>query len=64
MFLQLSEAMNLHQDECNSIPNVTINFQISYLDFIFHWVIAEKIIHHDIKIDRDIKHENVPTIRI
>ena len=47
MFLELSEAMNLHQDECYSILNVTINFQISCLDFLR--VIAIKIIQYNVK---------------
>ena len=47
MFLELSEAMNLHQDECYSIFNVTINFQISCLDFLR--VIAIKIIQYNVK---------------
>lgn len=48
MFLQLSEAMNLHQDECY-ILNVTINLQTLCLDFIVLRVMAEKIIPHDVK---------------
>lgn len=48
MFLQLPEAMNLHQDECY-ILNVTINLQTLCLDFIVLRVMAEKIIQHDVK---------------
>ena len=60
MFLELSEAMNLHQDECYSIFNVTINFQISCLDFLR--VIAIKIIQYNVKKKnwRDSKHDKFP----